>query len=148
MEAELSQPLEQRNDSGTGGRDALGRFAPGNGYSFRPGESGNSRGRRDSLMDHLTRFGAEDVGDGRTRNELLAWRAWSVVLDPKTPLSVFVQVLVFITERVHGKPKQSVDLGLLPNEPGSDELEALLAESGLRLVQVEAETTSLLNAGT
>ena len=123
-----------------GERNALGQFRPGNSYGFRPGQSGNLLGRRDSLVDHLTRIGSEDLGEGRTRNELLAWRAWNVALDTKTPLSIFVQVMMFITERLHGKPRQALDLAMTPEQSTDQELERALIEH-------RAEILQLLGAG-
>jgi hypothetical protein len=111
-------------------RDRLGRFIPGNTAGFKPGVAGHTLGRRDSLVDHLSKLGAEEVVEGKSRNHLLAWRAWNVALDPKTPLSVFVQVLQYLTERLYGKAAQSITLQARADTISDEELEDYLKELG------------------
>jgi hypothetical protein len=145
MVAETGQDSKTVADAGSGTAveradfTPTGRFAPGNSFAWKAGESGNARGRRDSLVDYLQRLGAEDVGEGKTRNELLAWRAWSVALDTKTPLSIFIQSLLFITERLHGKPRQALDLAMTPEQSTDAELEAALFEHRAEILQLLGE---------
>lgn len=103
------------------GRDDKGRFQPGNPYGWQPGQSGQSVGRRDSLLDHLRRLGQEQMEDGRTRNQALAQALWDLALG-KGSLRIRLAATEQILDRLHGRPSQSVKLGLGVEQPTELEL--------------------------
>lgn len=122
--------LEQQRE----GRDDKGRFAAGNPWALKPGESGYLRGRADSLLDHLRRLGQEQLEDGRTRNQALAQALWDLALG-KGSLRIRLAATEQILDRLHGRPSQSVRLGVGAEQLSDGEIiaqvQASLTERGL-----------------
>jgi hypothetical protein len=121
-------------------RDEKGRFLSGNPYGFKPGESGYLRGRADSLLDHLRRLGQEQMEDGRTRNQALAEGLWGLALG-KGSLRIRLAATEQILDRLHGRPSQSVRLGVGTEQLSDGEIvaqvQASLTERGLSLEESE-----------
>jgi hypothetical protein len=122
------------------GRDALGQFRPGNPYGFKPGESGSARGRRDSLLDHLRRLGEETQADGQTRNQVLAQSLWDLAIG-KASQRIKLAAIEQIFDRLHGRPSQSVRLGVGPEQLSDGEIvtqvQATLVERGISLDEAQ-----------
>ena len=98
--------------AGNGQRDKKGRFLPGHSFGFKPGQSGNVKGRRDALADILRRRLPEvrDSKDGRSNAELIA--------DALLEEAIYgnIQAAREIFNRVEGRPKQAVDITVKKSE--------------------------------
>ena len=100
------------NSHKTDGKQADGKFAPGNsiGKKFPPGSSGNPNGRpkltrlSESLREQLSEISPD--ADEQTIAEQIA----KTLI--KLALSGDVQAIREIADRTEGKPKQAIDLDL------------------------------------
>jgi hypothetical protein len=104
---------------GDNGRDEKGQFTAGNRIGFPPGVSGYAPGRHDSMLDHLAVLGAEPLPDGKTRNRHLAEGLWQLALSGRSA-RIRLQAIEVLLDRLHGKPQQSVRVGLGTEQPLTD----------------------------
>lgn len=116
---------KEQTDNRRSERASDGRFLPGNsiGRQFKPGESGNVKGRKDSLTDVLRRRlpAIRDKADGRTNAELLADMLLEEAIEGRN-----VAAAREIFDRVEGKPKQAIDLTVRKSE--SEMYEGMIAD--------------------
>jgi len=91
-------------------RDSKGRFVSGNGFRWRPGQSGNQFGRRESLADLLARIGDETDDSGMTRREREARYLRGLILDRSLHTSMRLKAAEVVYCRELGQPKAKVEV--------------------------------------
>lgn len=107
-------------------RDERGRFRPGNGYSWKPGVSGNLLGRRASITDFIRKKVDEVLpGDSRTRAEAIADVLLTLACGGN------IQAAKEVLDRVEGRVRQGVDLGLSTDQMSDEEMEEALIAAGI-----------------
>lgn len=124
-----AQPEKQAVSKRNQGQD--GRFLPGNSYGrWKPGESGNVKGRRDALADILRRRLSEirDKADGRSNAELIA----DMLLE-EAIINRNVQAAKEIFDRTEGKARQAIDVTVRQSE--TEMYEGMIADLITRAAQ-------------
>ena len=125
------------------GRDASGRFAGGNPHAFKPGQSGNPKGRPKSITlseayrKELSKIVPNDP-EGRTYAEVLAEKM------REKAFSGDVQALREMADRTEGKPRQTVALSVERREQLEAAVEGIMrdaAAAGEPCTREEAITT-------
>jgi hypothetical protein len=89
------------------------------GRGFMPGQSGNPGGRPRSERKLLERM----FGDS---GEKLYRELEALLGNPKTPMKLRADIAMFLIERLHGKPPQSVEV-----DAGSDLVSLILTAAGI-----------------
>lgn len=135
---------KQRKNNGLKGNEKT-RFQKGNRFGFQPGQSGNPNGRPKSISDALRRALKQvDPQDpaGRTLAEIIAAQLIHLATKGRGG-NIRIRAIQEITDRVEGKPRQSVEVTVPQSE--RERYESMIAgylesaqEQGITLTREQA----------